>query len=269
MSIALFPVFLVTGALVGFLAGLLGIGGGFTIVPVLVEAFLSQGFAGEHIMPMAIGTSAGTIVFTAFSSARVHHAKGAVDWRVVKEMSPGIVLGSLLGPQITSALPASTMAGVFGCFIWWSAWHMLRNRPPVASRQLPGVLGMTTAGVGIGTIAGMVGTGGGLLAVPFMTRCNVKLHTAVATSAAIGIPVAIAATIGFMLAGWGKADLPPYAVGYVYLPALLGIVVTSTLLAPVGARVAHSLPVARLRHAFAAMLFCLGAYMWWKALHLA
>jgi len=269
MNLALVGVFLATGAFVGFLAGLLGIGGGFTIVPVLVEAFSSQGFAREHIVPMAIGTSAGTIVFTAFSSARAHHAKGAVDWRVVKAMSPGIVAGSLIGPQIASALPPAIMAGVFGAFIWWGAWRMLRNRPPVASRQLPGAGGMAAVGAGIGAVAGMVGTGGAFLAVPFMTRCNVKLHTAVATSAAIGIPVAIAATIGFMLAGWGKADLPRYAVGYVYLPALLGIVVTSTLLAPVGARVAHSLPVARLRHAFAAMLFCLGAYMWWKALHLA
>lgn len=269
MNFALLGIFLALGALVGFMAGLLGIGGGFTMVPVLVEVFSSQGFAREHIVPMAIGTSAGTIVFTAFSSARAHHARGAVDWNVVKAMSPGIVVGSLIGPQIASALPPAIMAGVFGGFIWWGAWRMLRNRPPVVSRQLPGRAGLATVGAGIGMIAGMVGTGGAFLAVPFMTRCNVKLHTAVATSAAIGIPVAIAATVGFMLAGWGKANLPAYAVGYVYLPALIGIVITSTLLAPVGARVAHALPVAKLRWVFAAMLFCLGAYMLWKATHLA
>ncbi len=268
MNFALVAVFLATGALVGFLAGLLGIGGGFTIVPILVEAFSSQGFATEHVVPMAIGTSAGTIVFTAFSSARAHHAKGAVDWRVVKGLSPGIVLGSLIGAQIASGLPPAIMSGLFGTFIWSGAWQMLRNRTPVASRQLPGVGGMTAVGAAIGVLAGMVGTGGAFLAVPFMTRCNVALRTAVATSAAIGIPVAIAATIGFMLAGWGKAGLPSWAVGYVYLPALLGIVVTSTLLAPVGARAAHALPVATLRRAFAGMLFCLGAYMWWKALHI-
>lgn len=268
MNFALIPIFLALGAFVGFMAGLLGIGGGFTMVPVLVEVFSSQGFASEHIVPMAIGTSAGTIVFTAFSSARAHHAKGAVDWRVVKAMSPGIVLGSLLGPQIASALPPALMASVFGAFIWWGAWRMLRNRPTVADRQLPGSAGLTAMGALIGTVAGMVGTGGAFLAVPFMTRCNVKLHTAVATSAAIGIPVAIAATIGFMFAGWGKTGLPPFAVGYVYLPALVGIVITSTLLAPVGARVAHALPVAKLRFVFSTMLFFLGAYMLWKALHL-
>ena len=267
MNLALLPIFLATGAFVGFLAGLLGIGGGFTIVPILVEVFSSQGFAREHIVPMAIGTSAGTIVFTALSSTRAHHAKGAVDWAVVKAMAPGIVAGSLVGPQIASALPPSLMAGVFGTFIWWGAWRMLRKGPTVASRQLPGWRGLAAVGGGIGVIAGMVGTGGAFLAVPFMTRCNVRLHTAVATSAAIGIPVAVAATVGFMLAGWGRADLPRYAVGYVYLPALAGIVLTSTLLAPVGARVAHALPVARLRYAFATMLVCLGLYMWWKAAH--
>lgn len=268
MNVTLIPIFLVLGAVVGFMAGLLGIGGGFTMVPVLVEVFSSQGFAREHIVPMAIGTSAGTIVFTAFSSARAHHARGAVDWRVVAAMSPGIIAGSLVGPQIASALPPAIMAGVFGSFIWWGAWRMLRNRPPVASRQLPGRAGLIAMGSLIGVVAGMVGTGGAFLAVPFMTRCNVKLHTAVATSAAIGIPVAIAATIGFMFAGWNKPGLPAYAVGYVYMPALVGIVVTSTLLAPVGARVAHALPVAKLRFVFSSMLFLLGAYMWWKALHL-
>lgn len=268
MSLAVFPIYLALGAFVGFMAGLLGIGGGFTMVPVLVEVFSSQGFRSEHLVPMAIGTSAGTIVFTAFSSARAHHARGAVDWKVVKAMAPGIVLGSLLGPQIASALPPALMAGVFGAFIWWGAWRMLRNRATVADRQLPGTWGMALMGGFIGTIAGMVGTGGAFLAVPFMTRCNVKLHTAVATSAAIGIPVAIAATIGFMLAGWGKPGLPQYAVGYVYLPALVGIVITSTLLAPIGARVAHALPVTKLRFVFSTMLFCLGAYMVWKATHL-
>lgn len=118
-------------------------------------------------------------------------------------------------------------------------------------------------------IAGMVGTGGAFLAVPYLTRHDVKLHTAVATSAAIGFPVAVAATIGYMIAGMRQPDLPAYSIGYVYLPALVAIIVTSTLLAPLGARVAHSWPVDRLRTAFVAMLVALGAYMWWRATHLA
>ncbi len=268
MNLALLPVFFALGAFVGFLAGLLGIGGGFTMVPVLVEVYLHEGFASEHVVPMAIGTSAGAIVFTAIASARAHHAQGAVNWAIVRAMAPGLVIGSLIGPQIASALPAPVMAGIFGAFIWFGAYRMLHKLAPVPSRQLPGRPGMAAVGALIGTISGMVGIGGAFLSVPFMVRCNVRMHAAVATSAALGMPIALAATIGFMLAGMRKAGLPPWSVGYVYVPALVAIVVTSTLLAPVGARVAHAWPVARLRYAFALMLTVLGAYMWWKAFHL-
>ena len=268
MNFALVPLYLALGAFVGFLAGLLGIGGGFTTVPVLLEIFTRQGFPTEHLVPMAIGTSAGSIIFTGISSARAHHAKRAVLWGVVGAMVPGIVVGSLVGPQIASNVPPAIMSAIFAAFIWFGAYRMLVNRPPVASRQLPGRVGMAGVGAVIGMIAGMVGTGGAFLAVPFMTRCNVRMHSAVATSAAMSIPVAIFAAAGFVVAGWHKPALPPYALGYVYLPALVGIVITSTLLAPLGARMAHEWPVDRLRRAFAAMLFCLGAYMWWKAYRL-
>lgn len=268
MSFALLPVYLALGAFIGFLAGLLGIGGGFTTVPVLIEIYSRQGFDPRHLVPLAIGTSAATIMFTAFSSARAHHARGAVSLPIVWALAPGLVVGSLLGPQIASALPAPIMAAAFGAFIWFGAYRMLRNKPPVASRQLPGKAGMAGVGLVIGTIAGMVGTGGAFIAVPFMTRCNVKLHTAVGTSSALAIPVAIFAAVGFFLAGFHKPGLPPYSLGYIYLPALVPIVVTSTLLAPLGARMAHSWSSTRLRYAFATMLMCLGAYMWWKALHL-
>ena len=147
MNLALLPIFLAVGAFVGFLAGLLGIGGGFTIVPVLVEVFLHEGFAREHVVPMAIGTSAATIMFTASSSVRAHHAKGAVNWAVVRAMAPGLVVGSLAGPQVASALPAPIMAGLFGAFIWFGAARILRNRPPAAARQLPGFGGMSAMGV--------------------------------------------------------------------------------------------------------------------------
>ncbi len=238
-------------------------------MPVLIEIFSREGFAKEHLVPLAIGTSAATIVFTGISSARAHHAKEGVMWSIVVAMAPGIVVGSLVGPQIASALPPALMAAAFGAFIWFGAYRMLRNKPPVASRRLPGRLGMAGMGALIGMIAGMVGTGGAFLAVPFMTRCNVRLHVAVGTSAAMSIPVAIFATLGFVIAGWNKTGLPAYAVGYVYLPALIGIAITSTLFAPMGARMAHRWPVDRLRYAFSAMLFSLGAYMWWKAWRLA
>ncbi|MEO8976555.1 MAG: sulfite exporter TauE/SafE family protein, partial [Casimicrobiaceae bacterium] len=211
-------------------------------------------------------TSAASIMFTAYASARAHHRRGAVLWPIVIALSPGLVLGSLIGPQIASALPMRVMAAIFGSFTWLTAARMVWAPPPRATRELPGWAVMLAVGTAIGLIAGMVGTAGAFLAVPFMTRCNVKVHSAVATSAAIGWPVAVASAIGFVFAGWHVAELPPYSIGYVYLPALGGIVVMSMLLAPVGARVAHQWPVARLRKAFALMLFVIGAWMWWKAL---
>ncbi|MEO8485650.1 MAG: sulfite exporter TauE/SafE family protein [Betaproteobacteria bacterium] len=266
MTLALVPIFLALGVFVGFLAGLLGIGGGFTMVPVLVEVFTFQGVGTSHLLPLAIGTSAATIVFTAFASARAHHRRGAVAWGIVRAMAPGLVLGSLIGAQVASALPMRVMSAIFGTFTWLTSLQMLRNVSPHPMRELPGRLALFGVGSVIGLVAGMVGTGGAFLAVPFMTRCNVKVHTAVATSAAIGWPVSVAATVGFVIAGWRQVDLPPYAIGYVYLPALAIIAAASMLLAPLGARVAHAWPVARLRRAFALMLFVLGAWMWWKAL---
>lgn len=267
MNFALIPIFLVLGAAVGFMSGLLGIGGGFTIVPVLMAVFTAEGFATEHVLPLAIGTSAATVVFTTFASARAHHARGAVEWTIVRAMAPGLVLGSLVGPQIASALPPRAMAAIFGAFTWFTAFRMVKSLPTKATRrELPGRFALFGVGAGIGVIAGMVGTGGAFLAVPFMTRCNVKVHNAVATSAALGLPIALAATAGFIFAGLRQSGLAPYAIGYVYLPALVAIVAMSMPIAPLGARVAHAWPVARLRKAFAAMLLVLGGYMWWKSL---
>ena len=181
-------------------------------------------------------------------------------------MAPGLVLCSLIGPQIASAVPLQLMAAVFGAFTWFTAIRMVRAKPVQVTRELPGKGALAAVGTGIGVIAGMVGTGGAFLAVPFMTRCGVKVHKAVATSAALGLPIGLAATVGFVLAGMRREGLPSYAIGYVYLPALVAIVAVSVLFAPLGARVAHAWSVGRLRNAFAALLFALGGYMWWKAL---
>lgn len=266
MNLALVPIFLALGAFVGFLAGLFGIGGGFTIVPVLVAIFSHEGVEARHVLPLAIGTSSASIVFTAFASARAHHAHGAVAWPIVKAMAPGLVLGSLLGPQIAAALPPRVMAAVFGAFIWFGALRTVRRPRIEVTGELPGAGALFGVGAGIGAMAGAVGTGGAFMAVPYLTRRKVTIHAAVATSAAIGVPVALASALGFAFAGFGRAGLPAWSAGYVYLPALPAIVVASMLLAPVGARVAHTWSVGRLRYAFAAMLGVLGGYMWWKAL---
>ncbi len=266
MNPALIPVFLLLGAFVGFLAGLLGIGGGFTMVPVLAEIFEREGIGVAHLLPLAIGTSAASIIFSAVASARAHHQRGAVVWSIVIAMAPGLVVGSLLGPQLASALPMPVMAAIFGALTWLTAARLMLSKAPKATRDLPGKPAMFGVALLIGLAAGMVGTGGAFLAVPFLVRCNVRVHYAVGTSAAIGLPVAVASAAGYVLAGWSEPDLPAYSIGYVYLPAMAGIVAMSMLFAPLGARVAHAWPVARLRQAFALMMWVLGAWMWWKAL---
>ena len=266
MDWTLLPVLLALGAIVGFLAGLLGIGGGMTLVPLLTILFTVERFPADHVVHMAVATSTATMVFTAMSSVRAHHGKGAVLWPIVGALATGIVLGSLVGPQIASALPTRAFAAVFGAFTWFSATRMLIAAQPKAVRGLPGRGALFGVGVGIGVISSLLGAGGGFLSIPFMQRHGVGIHNAVATSAALGLPIAVAGTAGFIVAGLRKPDLPAWSAGYVYLPAMAAIVVASMLVAPIGASVAHRWPAVKLRRAFAALLYSLGAYMFWTAI---
>lgn len=265
MDAGLVAVFVALGAVVGFLAGLLGIGGGMTMVPLLTLIFTRQGFPVDHVVHMAVATSTATIVFTAISSAREHHRHGAVLWKVVAGFAPGIVAGSLVGPQIVGRMSTAWLAGFFGVFVAASATQMLLDRKPRPTRELPGPAGLFGVGAGIGLVSSMVGAGGGFLSVPFMAWCNVKIHNAVATSAALGLPIALAGTVGFVVAGLRETGMPAYTLGFIYLPALAAIVAASMLVAPFGARTAHRWPVKKLKRAFALLLYVLAAYMLWKA----
>lgn len=266
MDWTLLPLLLAIGALIGFLAGLLGIGGGMTLVPLLTFLFTIERFPVAHVVHMAVATSTATMVFTALASARAHQRKGAVLWAVVAAMAPGIVLGSLVGPQIASALPGRVFAAVFGVFVWFAALRMLVVSTPKPGRELPGKQALFAVGAGIGAVSGLLGAGGGFISIPYLGRHNVPIHRAVATSAALGLPIAVAATLGFILAGWRQPDLPRWSAGYVYLPAMTAIVIASMLAAPLGASVAHRWPAVKLRRALAALLFALGVYMFWKSL---
>ena len=265
MDVSLIALYLLIGAAMGFLAGLLGIGGGMTIVPLLTLTFTQQGFPPEHVVHLALGTATATIMFTAFSSAREHHRHGAVVWRVVAGMAPGMIVGALAGTQAVGIMPTAFVAGFFGVFVAAASTQVLIDRKPKPTRQLPGAAGLFAVGGGIGLVASMVGAGGAFLSVPFMAACNIDLRKCVATSAALGLPIAIAGTIGYMLAGMRQQGLPAYSFGFVYVPALLAIVAASVFAAPFGARAAHRWPVARLRKAFAVILYVLSAYMLWKA----
>lgn len=253
--------YLALGAVAGFFAGLLGVGGGAIMVPVLALMFAAQGFPEAHLMHLALGTSMAAIVFTSISSLRAHHGHGAVRWPIVKIIAPGILVGTFLGAQLASLIPTRPLAIFFTLFMSYVAFQMLANIKPKPSRQLPGPAGMFVVGSGIGAISALVAIGGGSLSVPFMSWCNVKMHDAIGTSAAIGFPIAVAGTLGYLVGGWNAGDLPAWSFGYIYLPALVACVVVSMLTAPLGARAAHSLPVATLKKIFAGVILLLLAKM--------
>lgn len=249
------------GALVGILAGLLGVGGGGVVVPLLVLVFHLQGVTEDITMHLALGTSLACIIFTSISSFMAHHRRGAVHWRAVRLIVAGIVGGTLGGAWFAAMLSTGFLKIFFVLFLYFVALQMLINHPPKPSRDLPGIAGMSFAGLGIGFLSSLVGIGGGSLSVPFLVWCNIKIHQAIGTSAAIGLPIALAGTVGYMASGWGTPHLPPYSLGFIYLPALLGIAAASVATAPIGVRLAHSLPVERLRKIFAVMLIAVGTRM--------
>jgi uncharacterized membrane protein YfcA len=265
VDISVILAFLALGAAVGFAAGLLGIGGGLLLTPFLTLVLAVQGVPKERVIHMAIATSLATILFTSASSVFAHHQRGAVSWRIVSVLSPGILIGSWIGPWIGKQMNAAALAIFFAAFVAVSATQMLLDRKPAASRELPGAPGMLAAGGVIGILSGLVGAGGGFVSVPFMTWCNVKIHDAVATSAALGFPIALAGTLANVYFGRNAPHLPPGSLGFVYLPALLVISLASVSTAPLGARTAHRLPVAALKKVFAATLMVLAGYMLYKA----
>lgn len=254
-------IYALTGAVVGVLAGLLGIGGGVIIVPLLTFTFVAQQFPETYILHLALGTSLATIIFTSISSFRAHHARGSVNWPAVKALAPGILLGTFMGAWVAAQLSSKFLSVFFACFLYYVAIQMLLNVAPRPVRALPGYAGMWGVGSLIGGVSSLVGIGGGSLTVPFLAWCNQPLHTAVGTSAAVGLPIAIAGTVGYLLNGLLVADLPRGSLGFIYLPALFGVAVVSYLTAPFGVRLAHALPVARLKKIFAVFLLLMGTRM--------
>jgi uncharacterized membrane protein YfcA len=257
-------IYLLVGAFVGILAGLLGIGGGLVIVPILVFAFTWQKIPPELIMHLALGTSMASIIFTSVSSFRSHHRRGAVNWSVVRRFVVGIMMGTFLGAFIAARLSTNPLKGFFVVFLYYVALQMLIDKKPRPTRKLPGPAGMFAMGNLIGVVSSLVGIGGGALSVPFMIWCNIAVHHAIGTSAAIGFPIAIAGTLGYVYNGLHVSNLPAHCLGFVYLPALAGIVCASVLTAPLGVRLAHRLPVPRLKRIFALLLLIMATRMLWS-----
>ncbi len=261
VSMSLFLVFglyLALGALAGILAGLFGIGGGLVIVPVLIFSFGLQGISTEVAAHLAVGTSLATIVFTSVSSIRSHHLQRAVRWEVFRPMVTGIVIGAVLGAWTASLLSGPALELIIGVFVILVGLKMLLDVNPKTARPVPGRGGLAAAGGVIGWGSAIFGIGGGTLTVPFLSWRSVPMQQAVATSAACGLPIAIAGAATNLWTGWGHEALPDYAVGFVYLPALLGIVATSMLFARFGATLAHRLDAKLLKRLFAVLLLIVG-----------
>jgi uncharacterized membrane protein YfcA len=259
---------LVLGTCTGFLAGLLGVGGGMLMVPFLTMILTHRGVDAALAVKMAIASAMATILFTSLSSVRAHHRLGAVRWDLVRRIAPGIVIGGLVaGAGVFSVLKGAALAFAFALFVGISATQMLLERKPKPSRQMPGALGAGLMGSVIGFVSGLVGAGGAFIAVPFMTWCNVTIHQATGTSAALGFPIALASTLGYVIGGWRLDSGVPGSVGFLVLPAVAVIALASVTMAPVGARVAHSLDVRRLKRLFALLFYLLAGYMLWRALN--
>lgn len=249
------------GAFVGFLAGLLGIGGGMTLVPILAALFAAQALAPDHTVHLALGTGMASVMFTSSASVREHHRHGAVDWSIVRRLAPAMAAGTLLSTLASGWIAQRTLALSFAAIVYAGAIQLLLGRKPKAARTLPGVAGTFAVGLAIGIICGLVSAGGAFLTVPFMLFCGVTMHTAIGTAAAVGIPVAVIGTVGFVVSGWRVESLPAWSIGFVFLPALAALVVGSIVTAPIGARAAHRLPVATLKRVFAGLLVILATKM--------
>ena len=273
-------IYLLLGAVVGFFAGLLGIGGGLIVVPALTLLFTLQDFPPDRVTHLALGTTLATIIFTAMVSLYTHHRHGAINWQAFRYMTPGIITGTLGGALWVGVLSGVILRIIFVCFLLYTATSMLfrlrsklrakakrrEHNGPVAhsstTRTLPGIPGLVAAGGIIGALSSLVAIGGGTLSVPFLTRYNVKLQHAIGTAAALGLPIALTGAAGYMYTGITQAHaMPEYSLGHVYLPALFWLALASMLTTPLGARTTHTISTTALHKVFIGLLYLIALTM--------
>lgn len=254
-------IFLLLGTFVGFMAGLLGIGGGGIMVPILTTIFLALGVSLDNVVHLALGTSMAAIIITSLSSLRTHHAMNAVSWLIVRQMVPGILIGTFLATFIAPHVSSLYLAIFFSLFMFFVAIQLLIGAQPKPSRKIQGQANVILAGSGIGSISALVSIGGGSLTVPYLLWHNITLKHAIGTSAAIGFPLSIAGTLGYVINGWESNINQDFTFGFVYLPAVILISATSYFTAPYGAKCAHKLPIMTVKKIFSVLLILLSLKM--------
>lgn len=260
LTLQMMAIYALTGVFAGLIGGMLGLGGGIIIVPVLHYLFIQQGFPPAIIMHLAVTTSLATIIITSISSTYTHHLKSAVLWPVVNRIAPGILIGASLGAVLADSLSSNTLRIVFGVFEILVAIQIGLELEPKAKTKLPETNGLLGSGVGIGLFSTLLGIGGGTLTVPFLLWCNVNIRNAAAVSSACGFPVAVAGTTALIIAGW-NSDVPVNSLSYLYWPAAMCIIAMTVFFAPMGARLAHHLPVSTLKRIFSILLMIVGLRM--------
>lgn len=261
-------IFLAIGALAGFAAGLFGVGGGLIIVPLLYIVFTQMGCQPDVIMHMALGTSLATIIVTSISSLIAHNKNSAVIWPVFKNLTPGLILGSFLGAGIAGLLSGANLQLIIGIFVIWVAYKMFFGAKNVIDqgKVLPSTTRQIFAGTGIGVASAIFGIGGGSLTVPYLNHYGVVMQKAVGTSAACGLPIAIAGALGFIFFGMKQHINVPNTIGFVHIYAFLGISIMSFMTAKLGAKTAHILSPIVLKKCFALMLLIVGCFFLYKGM---
>lgn len=263
-SIEIVLLMLLVGSLAGLIAGLFGVGGGLILVPVVLWVLQMQGLENEYAQHIAIGTSFAVMVFTSFSSAYSQYKKQSIDWKTFQFMSMGVILGTALGAVLAPYLPTKGLQVFFVVFATITALRTLLGLNPKPSRQLPSSTGLLSVGSVIGVLSSWVGIGGGSMTVPFLTLCNMPIHRAVGTSAALGWPIALAGTVGYVWSGSQVETLPSATWGFVYLPAVIVLSIATIITAPLGVKLSHQLSSQRLKQGFGVLLLLIAARMLWK-----
>ena len=239
------------GSFSGILAGLFGIGGGIIIIPTFFYIFAYLGFPEEILSHIVLGSSLGVIAFSSLSSTFSHSAKGAVNWKLIKVVAPSIIIGSSLGGLTAGYLESNTLQGLVSLFLVVASVQLIFEFPPPSQNPQTNLLGPVIAGGGIGWLSGVFGIGGGIFSVPYFYHRGLKMMNAIGTSAACGIPIALAGSISYIFIGFENINLPDYSLGYIYLPATIIVGVMSSLTAKIGVNIAHRMKQKKLRIAFA------------------
>lgn len=249
------------GAFTGVIAGLMGVGGGMVMVPILTTLLQQQGIDAAHSLHLALGTSMATILVTSISSLYAHHRRQGVVWPLVGRLTPGVIVGALIGTRIAVSLPVRVLTLFFTAMVVVVAIQMLTNASarPRSGRELPGAAGIVLVGTGIGAVSTLVAIGGGIITVPFLSWCNVRIQDAIGTSAAVGFPVALGGTLGYVINGWHVSALPVNTLGFVYVPAWSWMVLASVFSARIGAALAHRLSALAVKRLFAVILIAMAA----------